>query len=55
MEYVTVYAHLPEHYENGYLLSIPDGKTPMIVIEETLTAEERRKRLEEIIRRYRLK
>ena len=54
MEYVTEYAPLKHKFDDGYIVSAPDGKVPMIVIEETLTAEERRKRLEEIIRRYRL-
>lgn len=53
MEYVTEYKHLPATYEKGYVVSCGRDKT-LIVIEETLSAEERRKRLEKIIRRLEL-
>lgn len=50
MEYVTEYRSLPTTCEEGYIVSRGTHKT-LIVIEQNLTAEERRKRLDKIIRR----
>jgi hypothetical protein len=48
MEYVTEYQPLPATCEEGYIVSRGTHKT-LIVIEQNLTAEERRKRLDKII------
>jgi len=55
MEYVIEYAHLPKQFENGYVVSDLKDKVTLIIIEETLSAEERRKRLEKIGRRLGIK
>ena len=53
MEYVTEYQKLPASCERGYIVSVGRNKT-LIIVEETLSAEERHKRLEKIIRRLEL-
>lgn len=53
MEYVTEYQKLPASCERGYIVSVGRKKT-LIIIEETLSVEERRKRLEKAIRRLEL-
>jgi hypothetical protein len=53
MEYVTEYQKLPASCERGYIVSVGRNKT-LIIISETLSVEERRKRLEKIIRRLEL-
>lgn len=53
MEYVTEYQSLPRTCERGYIVSVGRNKT-LIIIEETLSAEERRKLLSKIIRRLEL-
>jgi hypothetical protein len=53
MEYVTEYQKLPASCERGYIVSVGRNKT-LIIISETLSVEERRKRLEEVIRRLEL-
>lgn len=54
MDYVVEYAHLPQHFKDGYVVSAPKDKATLIIIEETLSAEERRKRSDEIFRRLEL-
>lgn len=53
MEYVTEYRTLPMNCERGYIVSVGRNKT-LIIIDENLTAEERRKLLLKIIRRLEL-
>lgn len=53
MEYVTEYRTLPRTCERGYIVSVGRNKT-LIIIDENLTAEERRKLLLKIIRRLEL-
>lgn len=53
MEYVTEYRILPTTCERGYIVSCGRNKT-LIIIDENLTAEERRKLLSKIIRRLEL-
>lgn len=53
MEYVTEYRTLPRTCESGYIVSVGRNKT-LIIIDENLTAEERRKLLSKIIRRLEL-
>ncbi len=53
MEYVTEYRTLPKNCERGYIVSVGRNKT-LIIIDENLTAEERRKLLSKIIRRLEL-
>ena len=50
MEYVTEYQTLPATCESGYIVSVGRNKT-LIIIDESLTVEERRKLLSKIIRR----
>lgn len=50
MEYVTEYRTLPRTCERGYIVSVGRNKT-LIIIDENLTAEGRRKLLSKIIRR----
>ncbi len=54
MDYVVEYAHLPQHFKDGYVVSAPKDKATLIIIEETLSAEERRKRLAKVFRRIRV-
>ena len=44
---------LPRTCESGYIVSVGRNKT-LIIIEETLSAEERHKRLDEVFRRIRV-
>lgn len=53
MEYVTEYRTLPTTCERGYIVSVGRNKT-LIIIDESLAAEERRKLLSKIIRRLEL-
>jgi hypothetical protein len=53
MEYVTEYRTLPRTCESGYIVSVGRNKT-LIIIDENLTAEERRKLLAKVIRRLEL-
>lgn len=53
MEYVTEYKKLPASCERGYIVSVGRNKT-LIIISETLSAEERHKCSEKIIRRLEL-
>lgn len=50
MEYVTECQPLPRTCRQGYIVSVGRSKT-LIIIDESLTAEERRKLLLKIIRR----
>ena len=54
MDYVVEYAHLPQHFKDGYVISAPKDKATLIIIDETLSAEERRKRLDEVFRKIRV-
>lgn len=53
MEYVTEYQSLPVSCERGYIVSVGRNKT-LIIINENLTAEERRKLLSKIVRRFKI-